>query len=180
MAIHDLTVQEALNVQLGQGGAIVIDDTNPHYGDYAEVYALEASEFTAALADSLFGNGIAFEAGKSYLVSGARCLGGTSGSIFDVKEVTVDSGTLAGGDGVGWIKFHIHNGIAPVATESIDLIDHNGTVMTSAIMTVRSAANGGNCVGGTFAGVVLAAGQSIKGPFEKIILASGKVLAYKK
>lgn len=181
MAIHDLAVQEALNIMLGQGGAIVIDDTNPHYGDYSEVYALEAAEFTAALADSLYGNGIAFEAGANGVTVGSQYLGGTSGAKITVREITITSGSLAGLDAVGWMKIDILNGIAPVVTETFSFVDHDGTATTlTGSFDVRSAANGGDCVGGTFAAVTLVAGQSIKGPFEKIQLASGKVLAYKK
>jgi hypothetical protein len=185
MGIHDHTVQEAVNIMAGQGGAIVIDDTNPHYGDYSEVYALEASEFTAALADSLYGNGIGFNAGSGTVAVGCSFVGGTTGAVIAVNEITVTGGSFAGGDAAGWMKVHVLNEILPDVAETFYPIDHTGAQILTGVtpigeFVIDSAANGGAIDGGTFGSVSLVAGQSIKGAFYKIQLASGKVLAYKK
>lgn len=177
IGLHQLTVQEASNLERAQAGLIVISDTDITYGSYGEIYALEDTEFTALLSNGLGGNGVGYTLGGTTAPNVGDAYVTAGGARGYVTSVTTASGTWAGSDAAGWVGISVTTSTLPVASEGITF-KRNGTTIGTA--TLQTAANGGDVAGETFAGVVLKAGLGIRGDFYKIQLASGKVICYKK
>jgi hypothetical protein len=79
---------------------------------------------------------IGYDSGDYAFVEGDVITGATSGAMGVVRSVTVDSGTVAGGDAAGKIRFHSWNGINFTNNEKIkvaadgDVGDIDGTAPT--------------------------------------------------
>lgn len=190
MGMSDYSVRDALNVQLGQHGRLTITDTTPHYGRYARVFFLADTVFTA-ITDELgnLANGFAFLSGGTAEVKvGNVLLGATSGAAVRVRAITLSSGSWAGGSAAGWIEVENINGTALTASETMNLARQGPTApgedpvfvsVTTNVLTVESAANGGPTAGDTQVGETYPAGSEIQGAFTKLHLASGACEAYK-
>ena len=81
--IHNYTVIEAQNLQLGQKGCILIDDTNAHVGPFCAIMALEDAAIDVSECDMSFIDDVAdFTLAKSQTIYG----------IF--KSIELDSGKV--------------------------------------------------------------------------------------
>lgn len=191
MGFVDLTVKEANAIALGQKGRLTITDTNIHYGRYAALFMLEDTVFAASgLVDSVnqLANGFAFtDSATTEIVVGDCLRGATSGAIVQVRQITITSGSWAGGNAAGWMIAEPVNTTGTVAAEVMDLITltaiGNGTypytVKTASVLTLASEANGGVTTGDTQIGETYPKGSVLYGLFTKIDLASGALEAYK-
>lgn len=191
MGLPDYTVKEANALLLGQKGRLTITDTDIHYGKYVALTMLSDTVF-AALTDSLnqLASGFAFSSGGTTEVAAGTFLrGATSGSIVQVKQVTLTSGSWAGGDATGWLIAEPMNTTGTTASENMDIVTilpvPDGattipyTTVTSNVMTLATAANGGSTTGDTQIGGTYLAGTTLFGAFTKIQLLSGAIEAYK-
>jgi len=178
--MHKYTVQEAGNLGFGQAGAVTIDDTNTHYGRYVAIQGIADSVFNSLTEEGNYCNGVQFDTGTTEISVGDIIEGATSGAQAIIKEITVASGTWAGGNAAGYIIFEPFASDTDVlfnATEDIDIIDHNGNQLTDDAAHV--VANGATDGATELSDETLKAGMVIYGNFTKVELASGVVRAYK-
>ena len=175
--LHRYTVQEALNMELGQGGVHVISDTNTKYGRFSRILCVTNTVFTTLTEEGVRANGIAFTSGSVEPNDGAMLVGNTSGAKATVISVTVTSGSFAAGTAAGTIELHPVSG-AFQASETVT-IKADTKVISSDALTTSTAANGGSNETGTMTGVSIPAGTVIDGTFTAIKLTSGLVRAFR-